>query len=226
MNNPLESPGSKGLGVPYYNADSIACDQVSLFDPFPPDVAYRPASIPNSWSVQMPQDQFYPPNDVQELHLQLYQELRNQVSWQDTFGATMEDYHASDGLSAGTGSVSGVPTLIPPPAPRLLLRNSPLGSLCERGPPPAQKPAPKKHTRMHIMARSRNGCWICRIKHLKCDELRPVCKNCTRFGIECDYSSQRPNYVLNKDLQRQKLDSITTKKRRLRPSYAGLKRED
>lgn len=74
--------------------------------------------------------------------------------------------------------------------------------------------ASKKHKRKHVMARSRTGCWICRIKHLKCDELRPNCHNCTRFGIQCDFSEARPAYVLDMNLRKEKLDSITTKKRR------------
>lgn len=72
----------------------------------------------------------------------------------------------------------------------------------------------KKHKRKNIMARSRTGCWICRIKHLKCDESRPCCNNCNRFGIQCDFSDTRPAYVLDSNLRREKLDSITTKKRR------------
>lgn len=87
-----------------------------------------------------------------------------------------------------------------------------------RTPLPAKKSndsgSSKKHKRKHIMARSRTGCWICRIKHLKCDEIRPTCNNCTRFGICCDYSEARPAYVLNSFLRREKLNSITTKKRR------------
>lgn len=76
---------------------------------------------------------------------------------------------------------------------------------------------PKKHTRKHTLARSRNGCWVCRIKHLKCDETRPVCSNCTRFGIQCDYSPNRPSYVSNSELRRQKLEATTSLKRRPRP---------
>lgn len=79
---------------------------------------------------------------------------------------------------------------------------------------PEPSGTPKKHTRKHVLARSRNGCWICRIKHLKCDEIRPVCRNCTRFGVQCDYSTARPDYVSNIELRRQKLDTITTLRRR------------
>ena len=34
------------------------------------------------------------------------------------------------------------------------------------------------------------GCWICRIKHLKCDEVTPICGGCAKFGLQCDYSSE------------------------------------
>lgn len=73
---------------------------------------------------------------------------------------------------------------------------------------------PKKRRRKHVMARSRTGCWICRIKHLKCDELRPSCNNCSRFGIQCDFAEIRPEYVLDMNLRREKLNSIAKKRRR------------
>lgn len=67
---------------------------------------------------------------------------------------------------------------------------------------------PKKHTRKRILPRSKDGCWICRIKHLKCDECKPVCNSCQRFGIECDYSPDKPLYVSDKNLRKEKLASI------------------
>ncbi|EXJ81044.1 hypothetical protein A1O3_07332 [Capronia epimyces CBS 606.96] len=36
--------------------------------------------------------------------------------------------------------------------------------------------------------RSRNGCWTCRDKKVKCDEARPECQRCTRLALHCDYS--------------------------------------
>lgn len=67
----------------------------------------------------------------------------------------------------------------------------------------------KKHTRRRLLPRSKNGCWICRIKHLKCDEKRPVCGSCSKFGIVCDYSPQKPDYVLDKNVRKQKLVEIS-----------------
>ncbi|KAF5649688.1 GAL4-like 2Cys6 or C6 zinc binuclear cluster DNA-binding domain protein [Fusarium sp. NRRL 52700] len=35
--------------------------------------------------------------------------------------------------------------------------------------------------------RSRSGCWTCRTKKVKCDEIRPVCRRCIRLKLSCDY---------------------------------------
>ncbi|KAE9367256.1 hypothetical protein N431DRAFT_495541 [Stipitochalara longipes BDJ] len=35
-------------------------------------------------------------------------------------------------------------------------------------------------------SKSRNGCRTCKTRRLKCDELRPHCKRCIRFGTICD----------------------------------------
>ncbi|KAK9249517.1 hypothetical protein V1506DRAFT_450958 [Lipomyces tetrasporus] len=36
--------------------------------------------------------------------------------------------------------------------------------------------------------RSRNGCWTCRNRKVKCDEAQPKCNPCARLGIVCDYT--------------------------------------
>lgn len=72
-----------------------------------------------------------------------------------------------------------------------------------------QSNKPKKYTRRRLLPRSKNGCWICRIKHLKCDEKRPVCLSCSKFGIECDYSPTKPDYVVDKQLRKEKLLAIS-----------------
>ncbi|KAF6799586.1 Sterol uptake control protein 2-like protein 4 [Colletotrichum sojae] len=36
--------------------------------------------------------------------------------------------------------------------------------------------------------RSRNGCWTCRTKKVKCDEQRPNCHRCIRLRLLCDYA--------------------------------------
>ncbi|KAK3995570.1 hypothetical protein QBC44DRAFT_348151 [Cladorrhinum sp. PSN332] len=36
--------------------------------------------------------------------------------------------------------------------------------------------------------RSLNGCRTCRKRHVKCDESRPTCLDCSRLGLECEYT--------------------------------------
>ncbi|KAK9476372.1 hypothetical protein V1514DRAFT_337148 [Lipomyces japonicus] len=41
--------------------------------------------------------------------------------------------------------------------------------------------------------RSRNGCWTCRNRKIKCDEIHPKCTPCVRLGASCDYT-RRVNF--------------------------------
>ncbi|KAH8683587.1 fungal-specific transcription factor domain-containing protein [Ilyonectria robusta] len=44
--------------------------------------------------------------------------------------------------------------------------------------------------------RGRIGCWTCRIRHRKCDELFPTCKECSSRGIPCyGYESKPPAWM-------------------------------
>lgn len=78
----------------------------------------------------------------------------------------------------------------------------------------------KKHTRRKLNPRSRNGCWICRIKHVKCDEERPVCHGCKKYNIECDYSPKKPAYVTDKNLRQEKLQQIARPRAKSGPDRA------
>ncbi|PUU82152.1 hypothetical protein B9Z19DRAFT_1075649 [Tuber borchii] len=44
--------------------------------------------------------------------------------------------------------------------------------------------------RMHT--KSRNGCMTCRRRRVKCDEIRPICSNCTRRELDCVYAAYCP----------------------------------
>ncbi|KAK4677581.1 hypothetical protein QC764_300060 [Podospora pseudoanserina] len=39
----------------------------------------------------------------------------------------------------------------------------------------------KSHTK------SRSGCVNCKLRHIKCDESKPICNNCTSFRVSCTY---------------------------------------
>ncbi|CAN8098977.1 unnamed protein product [Discula destructiva] len=49
-------------------------------------------------------------------------------------------------------------------------------------------PRPKKPGAPEPKRRSRNGCWNCKARKVKCGEEHPSCVNCQRTNEECDYS--------------------------------------
>ncbi|KAK7522043.1 fungal-specific transcription factor domain-containing protein [Phyllosticta citriasiana] len=49
-------------------------------------------------------------------------------------------------------------------------------------------PRPKKAGAPEPKRRSRNGCWPCKGRKVKCGEEKPNCLNCVRNGEVCDYS--------------------------------------
>ena len=51
-------------------------------------------------------------------------------------------------------------------------------------------PRPKKPGQdgKEVKKRSRNGCWPCKARKVKCGEEKPACVNCQRQGETCDYS--------------------------------------
>ncbi|KAL8719731.1 MAG: hypothetical protein Q9225_003301 [Loekoesia sp. 1 TL-2023] len=49
-------------------------------------------------------------------------------------------------------------------------------------------PRPKKPGGPEPKTRSRNGCWPCKNRKIKCGEEKPGCQNCERAGETCDYS--------------------------------------
>lgn len=59
-----------------------------------------------------------------------------------------------------------------------------------------------------LCLRSRNGCWTCRIRHKGCPEERPHCSTCVRLGLTCDYSQERPLYMVDSTLEYRKLKEI------------------
>ncbi|ELR03944.1 hypothetical protein VC83_09022 [Pseudogymnoascus destructans] len=49
-------------------------------------------------------------------------------------------------------------------------------------------PRPKKPGAPEPKKRSRNGCWPCKARKVKCDEAHPTCLSCQRQNEVCDYS--------------------------------------
>ncbi|KAI7767349.1 hypothetical protein LZL87_013098 [Fusarium oxysporum] len=51
--------------------------------------------------------------------------------------------------------------------------------------------------------RNNGSCWICRVRHKKCDETHPTCENCVALGLTCHFSDRKPEWMDNGDQQRQ-----------------------
>ncbi|KAF5564722.1 transcriptional regulatory UME6 [Fusarium phyllophilum] len=51
--------------------------------------------------------------------------------------------------------------------------------------------------------RKNGSCWICRVRHKKCDETLPTCQNCVALGLTCHFSDAKPDWMDNGDQQRQ-----------------------
>ncbi|WQF82621.1 Putative zn(2)Cys(6) fungal-type DNA-binding domain, fungal transcription factor [Colletotrichum destructivum] len=75
------------------------------------------------------------------------------------------------------------------------------------------------------LGRSNGGCWTCRIRHRKCDETSPLCKECTDRHIECHGYGTEPEWMkdppkLRAELQRIK-HAVKQNFRRTRKSQAA-----
>ncbi|PMD57420.1 uncharacterized protein K444DRAFT_53748, partial [Hyaloscypha bicolor E] len=44
----------------------------------------------------------------------------------------------------------------------------------------------KKKLKRASRPKSRSGCRTCKIRRVKCDESRPQCERCIKFGTTCD----------------------------------------
>ncbi|KAF5251161.1 hypothetical protein FANTH_3705 [Fusarium anthophilum] len=51
--------------------------------------------------------------------------------------------------------------------------------------------------------RNNGSCWICRVRHKKCDETHPTCENCAALGLACHFSDDKPEWMDNGERQRQ-----------------------
>ncbi|KAF5700530.1 hexose transporter [Fusarium mundagurra] len=49
-------------------------------------------------------------------------------------------------------------------------------------------PNPSHESLPRLTQRSRGGCQTCRVKKVKCDETRPICRRCIRLELTCDYT--------------------------------------
>ncbi|KAL4812230.1 hypothetical protein BDW67DRAFT_129350 [Aspergillus spinulosporus] len=64
--------------------------------------------------------------------------------------------------------------------------------------------------RLRFPPRSRTGCWTCRSRKIKCDEVHPQCNQCARLGHVCDY---QPRVCFRDDTRRvrERMPDVKTK---------------
>ena len=58
-----------------------------------------------------------------------------------------------------------------------------------------------------VSIRSTKGCWTCRLRKKKCDEVRPGCLRCASVNIECHYGS-KPRWIENPALGKEELERV------------------
>src|ERR1700753_2394123 len=65
--------------------------------------------------------------------------------------------------------------------------------------------------------KSYDGCCTCRLRKKRCDEIRPVCRNCSALQITCHFGDEKPSWMDGGFGQREKADEI---KREVRTAAA------
>ncbi|KAK3393252.1 fungal-specific transcription factor domain-containing protein [Podospora didyma] len=61
---------------------------------------------------------------------------------------------------------------------------------------------------MATKTRSSDGCWTCRLRRKKCDEVRPLCNACGALEIDCLYSDDKPDWMDGAEKQKEKADQL------------------
>ncbi|KAK9365537.1 fungal-specific transcription factor domain-containing protein [Lipomyces kononenkoae] len=65
--------------------------------------------------------------------------------------------------------------------------------------------------------KSYDGCWTCRLRKKRCDEIRPVCRNCSALQITCHFGDERPSWMDSGFGQKEKAEEV---KREVRSAAA------
>lgn len=71
------------------------------------------------------------------------------------------------------------------------------------------------------MGATTGGCWTCRIRHRKCDETRPVCRECDTRGITCHGYGGKPQWMHDDALLQKELAKI---KKAVKDNFRRVKR--
>ncbi|KIM99294.1 hypothetical protein OIDMADRAFT_43237 [Oidiodendron maius Zn] len=56
--------------------------------------------------------------------------------------------------------------------------------------------------------KSYDGCWTCRLRKKRCDEIRPVCRNCSALQITCHFGNEKPSWMDGGFGQKEKAEEV------------------
>ncbi|KAI9694871.1 MAG: hypothetical protein M1822_000487 [Bathelium mastoideum] len=65
--------------------------------------------------------------------------------------------------------------------------------------------------------KSYDGCWTCRLRKKRCDETRPMCRNCSALQITCHFGDEKPSWMDSGFGQKEKAEEV---KREVRSAAA------
>lgn len=88
------------------------------------------------------------------------------------------------------------------------LANFPHSRLQIEAPPVTPTPRTMLPAKVPVRSRSKRGCWTCRIRHRKCDEGHPFCKECDNRSIHCHGYGPRPTWLDNEEQVRAELSLV------------------
>lgn len=80
-------------------------------------------------------------------------------------------------------------------------------SQLERPPPQANKPAATALASRTYHLKSRAGCYTCKRRHVRCDEVQPTCSACQRLLLGCEYPAVK-SAAKNKDKAQQAMQGV------------------
>lgn len=78
-------------------------------------------------------------------------------------------------------------------------------------PSTSQSTTPRHTASQPESPRSLNGCYICRVRHMKCDERKPRCILCLASDLKCEFqdpNKEKPAYLIDHNAKRKKLKEI------------------
>jgi C6 transcription factor Pro1 len=56
--------------------------------------------------------------------------------------------------------------------------------------------------------KSYDGCWTCRLRKKRCDERRPLCRNCSTLQVTCHFDDEKPLWMDGGARQKEKAEEV------------------